>query len=311
MAEYEVRITTGDKFGAGTDANISVNIFGELGESGLIELKDSLLKNPPTGKANKFERANCDVFLLKEVPYLGAILKKLHIRTDASGAGSDWLLNHVEIVDYKTNETWFFKCNDWLGTGRDKTVFKDLPALRESEKNRILSRKGSMIAGNATLEENANMITYNIDIKTGTKFGAGTDANVYMILYGTEQTTDQLWMKNSLTHKNDKFENGNVDRFEHKLMDVGDIKKIRLGHDDSGPGPAWYVDHVEVEAPRLGRKWKFPVNAWFDKSKGDRKIERDFYPQDVETEDFVPRKFCLAFNAVVSNCRFVSCRCPL
>ena len=47
---YHVFVHTGDKRGAGTDANIFLNIFGELGDTGDRPLEES--KN----NKNKFER---------------------------------------------------------------------------------------------------------------------------------------------------------------------------------------------------------------------------------------------------------------
>lgn len=45
-----VRVKTGDVFGAGTDANVSVTMTGENGDTGERQLQDS-------DKLNKFERA--------------------------------------------------------------------------------------------------------------------------------------------------------------------------------------------------------------------------------------------------------------
>ena len=50
MFVYRVLVYTGDKFGAGTNANICLNIFGELGDTGDRPLEES--KN----NKNKFER---------------------------------------------------------------------------------------------------------------------------------------------------------------------------------------------------------------------------------------------------------------
>lgn len=47
--EYEVRVQTGDVRGAGTDANVFLNIYGENGDSGERELRKS-------DNLNKFER---------------------------------------------------------------------------------------------------------------------------------------------------------------------------------------------------------------------------------------------------------------
>lgn len=49
---YEVSVYTGDKRGAGTDANVFLNIFGERGDTG----ERPLLKS--ANNFNKFERKN-------------------------------------------------------------------------------------------------------------------------------------------------------------------------------------------------------------------------------------------------------------
>ena len=49
--EYTVRIFTGDIRYAGTDANVFVNIYGEKGDTGERQMKDSETNR------NKFERA--------------------------------------------------------------------------------------------------------------------------------------------------------------------------------------------------------------------------------------------------------------
>ena len=44
-----MKVYTGDKFGAGTDANVLINISGEYGDTGERELKES-------NNMNKWER---------------------------------------------------------------------------------------------------------------------------------------------------------------------------------------------------------------------------------------------------------------
>ena len=46
---YEVKVYTGDKYGAGTDANVFITIYGTTGDSGERELRKS-------NNINKFEQ---------------------------------------------------------------------------------------------------------------------------------------------------------------------------------------------------------------------------------------------------------------
>lgn len=52
MVKYDVEVHTGKKSGAGTDADVFVNIFGELGDTGKRPLIDSKTNR------NKFEKGN-------------------------------------------------------------------------------------------------------------------------------------------------------------------------------------------------------------------------------------------------------------
>jgi len=94
-----VRVFTGDKSGAGTDANVFVVMTGEFGDSGERQLQDS-------GNVNKFERNQEDVFKVTAVE-LGT-LKKLKIRHDNKGGGAAWYLDRVEVNDPKNNKTCVF-----------------------------------------------------------------------------------------------------------------------------------------------------------------------------------------------------------
>ena len=93
-----MRVFTGDKWGAGTDANVFVAMTGDLGDSGERQLRDS-----DAGSANKFERNQQDAFTLTAVE-LGR-LRKLKIRHDNKGGGAAWYLDRVEVDDPKNNRT--------------------------------------------------------------------------------------------------------------------------------------------------------------------------------------------------------------
>lgn len=104
--------------------------------------------------------------------------------------------------------------------------------------------------------------TYTIRIKTGDIKYAGTDANVFMILYGTKDDTGNtpdphvsfvsvcmcspmshisvtcaftgiIKMKASKTNK-DKFERGKIDEFIVEAVDLGPLKRLRIRHDNYG-----------------------------------------------------------------------------
>ena len=93
----------------------------------------------------------------------------------------------------------------------------------------------------------------------------------------------------SKTNKN-KFERGKTDVFEIKAADVGNLRKIRIGHDGKGPGAGWHLKEVIIDAPKLGKIWKFPCDRWFDKGEDDGKIERELEPLDLGSQEYMPCK---------------------
>jgi lipoxygenase homology domain-containing protein 1 len=60
----------------------------------------------------------------------------------------------------------------------------------------------------------------------------------------------------------------------------GDIKKIRIEHDNGGFRPGWLLDRVEITNTTTNRKWTFPCNTWLDKGKGDGQIARELLPRN-------------------------------
>lgn len=71
----------------------------------------------------------------------------------------------------------------------------------------------------------AQIATYHVHVKTGNVRGAGTDANVFVVLYGEEDNTGKILLKTSKSHKN-KFEGGQTDEFIIEAIDIGPLKKI-------------------------------------------------------------------------------------
>ena len=71
--------TSGVK-GAGTDANVSIILFGSNGDSGNLQLKKSQSNNRP------FQKDQLDVFIFTDILSLGQ-LNKLRVSHDNKGIG--------------------------------------------------------------------------------------------------------------------------------------------------------------------------------------------------------------------------------
>nr|XP_057920226.1 lipoxygenase homology domain-containing protein 1 isoform X2 [Doryrhamphus excisus] len=278
---YDVHVFTGTMWGAGTDAKVYINIYGENGDTGERLFRKS-------NNLNKFEKGQVDVFSITAVD-LGT-LKKLRIRHDNSQAGAGWFLDRVEIVDSKDDSTYFFPCKRWLAVDEDdgqlarELVPVDEAFMKRNDDNDDEEDSEATLG----LEQKAMSTTYTVRIKTGEKKYAGTDANVFLILYGTKDDTGIINLKSSKTHKN-KYERGMTDEFTVEAVDIGPLKKLRIGHDNHGGGSAgWFLDWVEIDAPSLGQKLRFPCGRWLDKGEDDGAIMRDLFPNPLQTELYTP-----------------------
>ncbi|MGQ9474160.1 MAG: PLAT/LH2 domain-containing protein [Candidatus Caldatribacteriaceae bacterium] len=113
---------------------------------------------------------------------------------------------------------------------------------------------------------------YKVLVTTGNKFGAGTDANVYITLYGKRGTSREILLDNP--NRND-FEQGATDTFElrpEKVGNLGALEQIRIRHDNSRPLPGWYVVSVVIVDMATGQKYTFPLNRWLATDEGDGSI---------------------------------------
>lgn len=78
-------------------------------------------------------------------------------------------------------------------------------------------------------------------MKTSNVPGAGTDANVYVILFGSNGDTGELHLKKSETNKS-PFENDQLDVFTHNdMLSIGEMSKCRVWHDNKG---MWNIVHI-------------------------------------------------------------------
>ncbi|XP_071658812.1 lipoxygenase homology domain-containing protein 1 [Patagioenas fasciata] len=276
---YEVHVLTGNVWGAGTDANVFLSIYGVgRGDTGERQLKRS-------NNLNKFEKGQVDVFTIKAID-LGE-LKKLRIRHDNTGASPSWFLERVEIVDLKESTTYYFPCQRWLAVEEDDgQIVRELVPVDEAFVKKDSENDGQSLA-TLGLEQKAKSTTYTVKVKTGDKKNAGTDANVFITLYGSKDDTGIVSLKASKINKN-KFERGKVDEFTVESVDIGDLKKIKIGHDNKGNSTGWFLEWVEIDAPSLGRCLKFPCGRWLDKSEDDGAIERIIFPAELQTTEYIP-----------------------
>lgn len=100
--------------------------------------------------------------------------------------------------------------------------------------------------------------------------GAGTDADVFLVIYGTKGDTGERALDTSANN----FERNMEDVFFVESEPLGQLKKLHIFHNNKGLGPGWHLGRVHVvdlsalpEATGLEREATFIYNSWLDKKQ--------------------------------------------
>lgn len=251
--------------GAGTDANVFINIYGTKGETGKIQLESS-----STNK-NPFEKGKLDIFQSKS-RNVGEI-KKINISHDGKGTGAGWFCEKVVIKHAEITKT--FKIGRWLDESEEdgkisidvqpEVTSENNPKVEsknlQQNKNESPRKKNDNSSNQKDLNKKESVKTdYKFQIKTASDISSGIDANVFISLFGNEGELVDLEMKSKTKDKN-TFERGKIDTFDLSgLNSVGKLKKISIGHDS--PNSAWKLDYVNIIFNNT--LYKFIANKWLD-----------------------------------------------
>ncbi|MEE9430456.1 MAG: PLAT/LH2 domain-containing protein [Melioribacteraceae bacterium] len=149
--KYKLTFNTGTQSGSGTDADVSIILFGTKGQS-----KEIILNSQITG--NAFEKGSSNSFVLSSDD-LGKITK-LKVWHNNKWLGADWFLDNILLEEDTTQELTYFSVGRWI------------------KKDQKVEMKST---------QHAN---YSVDITTGTLPGAGTNANVSLDIIGSKGSTN-------------------------------------------------------------------------------------------------------------------------
>jgi lipoxygenase homology domain-containing protein 1 len=140
---------------------------------------------------------------------------------------------------------------------------------------RIFFATLAVVATVPAMPAHAAQVEYIVRVRTGDLKNAGTDANVFIVLIGTATRSKvRLGRGNSA-----EFERGNFDSFRIQAADVGEIKGVRISHDNAGNKPGWFLESLcvtyarGVTHPRGSDDWTFTVKRWLARDEGDGSID--------------------------------------
>ena len=184
-----ISVFTTDTRGAGTNANVFIQVYDFNGKRS----EEISLDN----KTDNFEPGQTDRFTLN-IPQDLETLYKIRIWHDGSRPFAGWHLDKGEFQSLDVNgtdviqvwqkygknmiklylvfitnpvsgERYDFSCQNWLASDEgDGEIIRELPATADS------------------IKQPGMVKDYKVLVKTGNEFGAGTDANVFINIFGSK-----------------------------------------------------------------------------------------------------------------------------
>lgn len=108
----------------------------------------------------------------------------------------------MQITNVAIARTWFFYCGSWLDSkhGLEKLLTASLTDPR------------------------ANLLTYTIIAHTSDIKGAGTDASVFVELFGSKSSSGTK----ELNGPGNLFEQGKSNTFQIKTVELGDLSELEV-----------------------------------------------------------------------------------
>ncbi|XP_068717189.1 polycystin-1-like protein 2 [Montipora capricornis] len=153
-------------------------------------------------------------------------------------------------------------------------------AKKADKKDR--AQTGLPVHLNSSIEEG---FQYELTIVTGVWKNSGTDANVAMVIHGSEADSQCILLNRNMIESRRVLARGNEDLFViHLPVSLGEIQFVHIWHDNSGKHPSWFFSHMLIKDVQTGRTLTFHGNTWFALEKGDGKIDRLLTPISLEEE---------------------------
>ena len=111
---------------------------------------------------------------------------------------------------------------------------------------------------------------YIITITTGNDGNGGTDARVYLDLFGKNRNIRRIRLDND---NHTRFLPGQSDVFKIDVDELGIIHQLCVYHDNTGKNPSWYLETVTIEnedtiEPALELE-AWMTTSWIKNNKND------------------------------------------
>ncbi|XP_030045255.1 lipoxygenase homology domain-containing protein 1 [Microcaecilia unicolor] len=166
----------------------------------------------------------------------------------------------VHLQNLNSREEYYIPVHRWLSQSHDDgEICRELPVLH---------------CGQPILP----VTKYEVQVMTGDVWNAGTEASVYICVYGERGDSGSRLLFRSNKHR--KFLKGQTDSFQIEAVHLGNLSKIVVGHDGPEAGNGWFLDKVVIKDPIKDMEYIFLCHRWLDQGEDDGKIVRELHVAD-------------------------------
>ncbi|KAM9230067.1 polycystin family receptor for egg jelly [Dugong dugon] len=154
-------------------------------------------------------------------------------------------------------------------------------ALHRDETDQFLRHRVIVLPDNDPYDK----ICYLVTIFTGSRWGSGTRADVFVQLMGTESTSDVHCL--SHPYYTTLYRGSSNTFLLTTKSDLGDICSIRVWHNNEGKKPGWYLSRIKVENLFSRCIWLFMCRKWLSVDTSlDRKFHVTHSDEPLNRKDF-------------------------
>ena len=255
--KWIVTVTTNDLPSSGTDAQVTLTVYGHKGNSGPIPLIQDHEQGFHAGQVSTFAIS---------LGNIGDIFK-VRISHDNSGEFPGWFCDEVRMKDEDTGEELIFLYGRWLSKDEDDgEICRELPVVREGVPILPVHK-------------------YEVSVVTGDLWNAATKANVYITIYGERGDTGVRHLYKPKPPET--FVKGQVDKFLVEAVSLGKLKRVIIGHDGSGPGCGWFLESISIRESTRQHEQIFLCNRWLDEGEDDGKIVRELKRKEDHNQEMI------------------------
>uniref|UniRef100_UPI00398E6D89 lipoxygenase homology domain-containing protein 1-like n=1 Tax=Pristiophorus japonicus TaxID=55135 RepID=UPI00398E6D89 len=262
--KWKVTILTSDLPSAGTTAQAHIIFYGAEGKSGSLVLHGN--------SEEMFQNGHKDIFAVN-TRNIGN-LYKIRIGHNNAGEFPGWHCESIHLQNITSRKEYHFAVNSWMDRNQDDgEICREVPVMENGK-------------------DVFPVTQYEILVVTGDLWNGGTDANIFIIIYGKRGDTGsrQLIRSNNPL----KFRKGQTDIFSLKAVHLGKPEKLVIAHDGLGSGNGWFLEKVTItDSVNDSKGFIFPCHRWLDQGEEDGKIARELYIADNFT---FPAKHELEFR---------------